>query len=93
MIPTYRYYTQTAKDYFSEYNTHLSTQKFYTSDYDLSNFNSNQYGLGLRYTDVFTKLKVFKLGLKSINVKYSSYNRSDGLKASIVSGGVKFVLD
>ncbi|PHS10049.1 MAG: hypothetical protein COA88_03195 [Kordia sp.] len=93
VIPTYRYYTQTATDYFSEYNTHLSTQKFYTSDYDLSNFNSNQYGLGLRYTDVFTKLKVFKLGLKSINVKYSSYNRSDGLKASIVSGGVKFVLD
>jgi len=93
VIPTYRYYTQTAADYFSEYNTHLSTQEFYTSDYDLSKFNSNQYGVGLRYTDVFTKLKIFKLGLKSIDLKYSSYNRSDGLKASIISGGVKFVLD
>jgi len=93
VIPTYRYYTQTEADYFSGYNTHLSTQEFYTSDYDLSKFNSNQYGVGLRYTDIFTKLKIFKLGLKSIDLKYSSYNRSDGLKASIVSGGFKFVLD
>lgn len=93
VIPTYRYYTQTEADYFSGYNTHLSTQEFYTSDYDLSKFNSNQYGIGLRYTDIFTKLKIFKLGLKSIDLKYSSYNRSDGLNASIISGGAKFVLD
>ena len=93
IIPTYRYYTQTAADYFSEYNTHLSTQEFYTSDYDLSKFDSNQFGIGLRYTDIFTKLKIFKFGLKSIDIKYSSYNRSDGLKASIISGGIKFILD
>jgi len=93
VIPTYRYYTQTEADYFAGYNTHLSTQEFYTSDYDLSKFNSNQYGIGLRYTDIFTKLKIFKLGLKTIDLKYSSYNRSDGLKASIVSGGFKFILD
>ncbi|NQY29875.1 MAG: DUF3570 domain-containing protein [Flavobacteriaceae bacterium] len=93
VVPTYRYYTQTAADYFSEYNTHLSTQKFYTSDYDLSKFNSNQYGIGIRYTDIFTKFRIFKLGLKSIDLKYSNYNRSDRLKASIISGGVKFILD
>ena len=93
VIPTYRYYTQTAADYFSAYNTHLSTQEFYTSDYDLSKFSSNQYGVGVRYTDVFTKLKIFKFGLKSVDLKYSSYTRSDGLKASIVSGGFKFILD
>jgi len=93
VIPSYRYYTQTAADYFSSYNTHVSTQEFYTSDYDLSKFDSNQYGVGLRYTDIFTKLKIFKLGLKSIDLKYSSYNRSDGLKASILSGGFKFIFD
>lgn len=93
VIPTYRYYTQTAADYFSEYNTHLSTQEFYTADYDLSKFNSNQYGLGFRYTDIFTKLKILKFGLKSIDIKYSSYIRSDGLKANILSGGAKFILD
>jgi len=93
VIPSYRYYTQTAADYFSEYNTHVSTQEFYTSDYDLSKFNSYQYGIGVRYTDIFTKLKIFKLGLKSIELKYSNYKRSDGLKASIISGGIKFILD
>jgi len=91
--PTYRYYIQSAADYFSGYNTHLSTNEFYTSDYDLSKFNSNQYGIGLRYTDIFTKFKIFKLGLKTIDLKYSNYTRSDGLKASIVSGGFKFILD
>ena len=93
VIPTYRYYTQTAADYFSAYNTHLSTQQFYTSDYDLSKFDSNQYGFGFRYTDVFTKLKIFKFGLKNIELKYSSYNRSDGLKANIISGAIKFIVD
>ncbi|WP_303318461.1 DUF3570 domain-containing protein [Flavivirga abyssicola] len=93
LYPTYRFYNQTAADYFAPYETHLSTSEFYTSDYDLSKFNSNQYGLGLRYTDIFTKFKIFNLGLKSFDIKYSIYNRSDGLKAGIISTGFKFILD
>jgi hypothetical protein len=39
---------------------HLSTEKYYTSDYDLSKFvSNNQYGLGLTYTDIFTQSKIF----------------------------------
>ncbi|NMH88409.1 DUF3570 domain-containing protein [Flavivirga algicola] len=93
IYPTYRYYNQTAADYFATYESHLSTSEFYTSDYDLSEFNSNQYGLGLRYTDIFTKFKIFNCGLKSFDIKYSIYNRSDGLKAGILSTGFKFILD
>ncbi len=93
LYPTYRFYNQTAADYFAPYETHVSTSEFYTSDYDLSRFNSNQYGLGLRYTDIFTKFKIFNLGLKSFDLKYSIYNRSDGLKAGILSAGFKFILD
>ncbi|GAA3603642.1 DUF3570 domain-containing protein [Flavivirga amylovorans] len=93
LYPTYRFYNQTAADYFAPYETHISASEFYTSDYDLSKFNSNQYGLGLRYTDIFTKFKIFNLGLKSFDLKYSSYNRSDGLKAGIISTGFKFILD
>ena len=91
--PTYRFYNQTAADYFAPYETHVSTSAFYTSDYDLSKFNSHQYGLGLRYTDVFTKFKILGFGLKSFDSKYSLYNRSDGLKAGIISTGFKFILD
>ncbi|MGB1296377.1 MAG: DUF3570 domain-containing protein [Flavobacteriales bacterium] len=93
VIPSYRYNSQSTADYFAPFNEHESTDEFYTSDYDLSKFTVNQYGLGLRYTDVLTNTKVWRLGLKSVNVKYSYYDRSTGLTASIISFGVKFVVD
>ncbi|PRZ23401.1 uncharacterized protein DUF3570 [Flavobacterium granuli] len=88
--PIYRYYTQTASQYFAPYEQHISTEQYYTSDYDLSKFNSNQYGLGFTYTDIFTKAKVFILGLKSIDFRLNHYQRSDGLSANIASFGFKF---
>lgn len=89
--PMYRYYTQTASDYFAPYEKHLSTEKYYTSDYDLSKFDSNQYGLGFTYTDIFTSAKIFVLGLKSIDLRLNHYQRSDGLSANIASLGFKFL--
>ena len=88
--PLYRYYTQTASDYFAPYEQHLSTEKYYTSDYDLSKFDSNQYGLGFTYTDIFTRARIFILGLKSIDLRLNHYQRSDGLSANIASFGFKF---
>ncbi|HBL76733.1 MAG: hypothetical protein A2W90_23515 [Bacteroidetes bacterium GWF2_42_66] len=93
LSPSYRYYQQTAANWFAPFETHLSTEKYYTSDHDLANFQSNQWGIGLSYTDIFTQRKIYKFGLKNINLKYSHYNRSDGLKANIVSFGVKFVFE
>lgn len=93
LYPSYRYYSQTAADYFAPYETHVSTSQYYTSDYDLSTFNSHQYGFGFKYTDIFGKLRVAGFGMKSFDLRYSNYNRSDGLKAGIVSFGVKFVMD
>lgn len=93
VYPTFRYYTQSKADYFAPYNEHLSTDSYYTSDYDLSEFKSSQFGFGLRYTDIFTKLKVFKFGLKSVDLKYSNYSRTDGLDANIISAAFKFIFD
>ncbi|MFA5298539.1 MAG: DUF3570 domain-containing protein [Lutibacter sp.] len=93
IYPTYRYYTQTAADYFAPYEQHLSTDAFYTSDYDLSKFNANQYGFGISYTDIFTKRHIWKLGLKNIDLKYSNYKRNTGLTAGIISAGFKFVVN
>lgn len=89
--PNYRFYQQNAADYFAPYETHVSTSQYYTSDYDLSDFTSHQYGLGFKYTDIFGKLKIAGYGMKSFDVRYSNYNRSDGLNAGIVSFGIKFV--
>ncbi len=93
LYPSYRFYTQTAADYFAPFNEHLSTQDFYTSDYDLSDFDANQYGFGVSYTDIFAKMHIWKLGLKTIDLRFRQYERNSGLKASLFSGGFNFVMD
>ncbi|GAA4276443.1 DUF3570 domain-containing protein [Aquimarina mytili] len=93
IYPSYRFYTQTAADYFAAFNQHLSIQQFYTSDYDLSDFDANQYGFGLSYTDIFTKLHIWKLGLKSIDLRFRQYERDSGLSSSLFSGGFNFIVD
>ncbi|MFI1771425.1 DUF3570 domain-containing protein [Thalassobellus citreus] len=93
LYPSYRYYNQTAADYFAPYEANVSTSEFYTSDYDLSKFNANQYGFGVSYTDIFAKTHIGKFGLKSIDLKYNSYERNTGLTAGIISAGFKFVMD
>ena len=90
--PMYRYYTQTQVKYFSPYQTHLSTEQFYTSDFDLSAFSANQYGFGVSYTDLFTKAKLFSFGMKNIDLRFNHYVRNDGLSANIGTIGFKFVL-
>ncbi|MGB7842279.1 MAG: DUF3570 domain-containing protein [Salinimicrobium sp.] len=93
VYPSYRYYDQTAADYFAPYEEHLSTEEFYTSDYDLSKFNANQYGIGIGYTDIFTGFHIWQFGLKSANLQYSYYKRNTGLTANLISGGVKFIME
>ncbi|MEH6536013.1 MAG: DUF3570 domain-containing protein [Psychroserpens sp.] len=93
LYPSYRYYNQTAADYFNVYEGHLSTDEFYTSDYDLSEYSANQFSFGASYTDIFTKFHIWKLGLKSIDLKYTMYDRDNTLSASIISAGFKFVMD
>ncbi|HRX97119.1 MAG TPA: DUF3570 domain-containing protein, partial [Bacteroidales bacterium] len=93
LYPSWRFYNQTAADYFAPYAKHLSTEQFYTSDYDLSKFTANQYGFGISYTDIFTRFHISKFGMKSIDLKYHYYSRDTGLKASIIALGVHFVMD
>ena len=93
LYPNYRYYTQTAAKYFAPYEQHISSEKFYTSDFDLSQYNANQIGIGIKYTDVFTKKKIWKFGLKNMSLDYNYYKRNTGLYANIVSLGAKFIIE
>ena len=93
LYPGFRIYNQTAGTYFAPYAKHLSTSEFYTSDFDLSEYTATQYNFGISYTDVFAKTHIWKYGIKSIDLKYSLYERDSGLKASLISFGIKFVLD
>ncbi len=93
LYPSYRFYNQTAADYFAPYEQHISTEEFYTSDYDLSEYSANQYGFGITYTDIFTKAHIYKFGLKSVDLKFNQYERDSGLKAGIITVGLKFIMD
>ncbi len=93
LYPMYRYYTQTAAKYFAPYETHLSTEQYYTSDYDLSAFDAKQYGFGVNYTDIFANGKFLGLGIKNIEFRLNHYLRSDGLSANIGTLGFHFTTD
>jgi len=93
LYPSYRFYNQTAANAFAAYNQHLSSEEFFTSDYDLSNYTANQFGFGITYTNILADLHIWKLGLKSIDLKYNLYQRDSGLNAGIVSLGFNFIAD
>lgn len=93
MYPNYRFYNQTAADFFAPFDELLSTSESYTSDFDLSEYTSSQIGLGVKYTDIFTKSHIWKFGLKGLTFDYNYYTRDTGLHAHIVSFGTAFVID
>lgn len=92
--PFVRYHAQTAADDFYEFGkaSASNTPEFYTSDYDLSDFNSLKVGVGFQYSPVmgvsnfkspFRRNKTAQL--KSIGLRTAYYDRSDGLNAWMVS--------
>jgi len=96
IYPTYRYYQQQQSKYFAPKRVHLSTDLFYTSDYDLSTFNSSQYGVGIEIAPPFgifsldTSNAAKSVKLRSLNLRYGYYSRTDGLTSNIFSLIVKF---
>jgi len=83
LSPLVRFYTQTPSRYFKPIDQHLLTEDFYTSDYDLSKFNSYKVGITGRYA-MFKP--IFKhSAFQEVALRYSFYKRSDQLSAHIVS--------
>lgn len=89
LYPFYRLHHQRGSRYFQPYEGHLLNASFFTSDYDLSSFTSHKYGVGLHLEPLFGltrfKLSHERIGLfKSVDFRYTRYQRSDGLKAFIL---------
>ncbi len=88
LSPFYRYYNQTAAKYFDEYGAHNGNQEFYTSNYDLSKFNSNFVGLGFRITPVNGLFGIKHLNM--LELRYGHYSRSTRLNSDIVSINIRY---
>ncbi len=86
--PFYRYYQQTAANYFAPYEAHTANEKYYTSNYSLSAFQSNYFGAGIR---VAPPNGVFGWqGLNSLEMRYGHYSQTTDLVSDVISFEFKF---
>jgi Protein of unknown function (DUF3570) len=86
--PFYRYYTQNSVKYYAPYHSHSVTEDFYTTDDDLSKFNTSFEGAGIRMAPPHGVFGMKKLN--SAELRYAHYSRTDGLHSDIVTIALKF---
>ena len=78
--PFYRYYMQNAVKYFAPYGEHDPSEIYFTSDYDLSKFHSQYFGLNVRTAP---PKGVFNVqAIKSVELRFGHYIRSTGLHSN-----------
>jgi Protein of unknown function (DUF3570) len=88
ITPFYRFYQQSAANYFAPYQAHSAADAYYTSNYDLSKFNSNFYGAGFR---IAPPGGVFKMRhLNALELRYGHYQKTTGMNSDIISLNLKF---
>lgn len=85
----YRFYTQTAADYFKPFRKHTLADELYTSDYDLSKFNSHMIGLSYRVLDSGNGIFHVRR-INSLELRYGFYTRDNGLDSHIITLALKF---
>lgn len=96
IAPYYRFHTQSGSRYFKGYGRHVSTDDYYTSDFDLATLSANKLGGSLRFAPIrpfgisneSNTKKV--IAVKAISLLYSNYKRTDGLRADMGSLLVEF---
>jgi hypothetical protein len=85
--PFYRYYTQTAVNYFAPYEQHLKTDGYFTSNYSLSAFSSQFFGAGIRLAP---PNGIFNSHLATLELRYGHYTQTTDLVSDIVSLNLEF---
>ena len=81
--PFYRYYAQEAVDYFAGYKQHSISEAFFTSNHDLSTFNSHFYGTGIRLAPPESVFGIKHLA--SLELRYGHYSKNIGMQSDIIS--------
>ncbi|WP_343747889.1 DUF3570 domain-containing protein [Fluviicola sp.] len=95
--PDYRFHIQSKSVYFKGYGEHELTDRYYTSDYDLSGLNAHRIGASLRFTNLDDFLKIQNetkdkavVRLPTFALRYGYYKRSDGLEFHSITGVISF---
>jgi hypothetical protein len=88
ITPFYRFYQQSAVNYFAPYEMHTASDKYYTSNYDLSKFNSDFLGAGFRISPPDGVFKIQHLA--ALEIRYGHYHKTTGMNSNIISLNLKF---
>ena len=87
ITPFYRFYTQTAAKYFAQYEQHLQSDTYYSSNYALSKFSSNFFGAGFRLAP---PKGVLGTHLSTMEIRYGHYTQTTDLVSNIISLNLQF---
>jgi hypothetical protein len=88
ITPYYRFYQQTAADYFGAYMEHSGADNYYTSNYSYAKFNSHFLGAGFR---IAPPKGVFHIQrVNSLELRYGHYQKTTDLNANIISMHIGF---
>jgi hypothetical protein len=81
--PHIKIYRQSGSDFFKPFGEHNPSDEFYTSDFDLSNFNAMSLGFAFR---VFKdRVKKEKIRRNDYEFRYSYFKRTGDLSAHIIT--------
>jgi hypothetical protein len=87
LSPFYRYYVQTAVNYFAPFESHTPQDQYYTSNYALAAFKSHFFGMGFR---IAPPNGVLLKSLSAVEIRYGHYTQSTDLASDIISLSLKF---
>ena len=79
-------YSQRASDYFAPFKEHEITDLYYTSDYDMSQFQTLKLGGGFKFRPYLYKAQPL---INLITLRYHHYLRSNGLRSHAISFAIQ----
>jgi hypothetical protein len=94
LYPQYRFHYQYGNQYFAPKGLHLSSENFYTSDFDHSDFFSHYWSMRAKWSPVKrtkrkeSNRKVFE----SIELSGGYFTRSDGFASWMINGGISWMV-
>jgi hypothetical protein len=87
VTPFYRWYMQTASQYFAPFAMHEKTDAYYTSNYALAAFTSGFFGSGIRLAP---PKGILGTHLQTLEIRYGHYTQTTDLVSNIISMHLQF---
>jgi hypothetical protein len=85
--PFYRYYIQSASNYFAPFKVHTPADEYYTSNYALSAFSGQYFGTGVRLSPPGG---VGSKHLSVVEIRYGHYAETTNLVSNLIALNLTF---